>query len=208
MQMKEMTVTALMELTASDSPAPGGGSVSALAASFAAALAAMVARLTVKKEEFASLKPEMEAVIARCDAAAAGLLEDVQRDASSFDAYMEALKLPKVTEEEKLVRRQAMQAALKHAAEVPLSVAEKAVALLPDCELVVAQGNPSSVTDGLVGAMMARSGALGALYNLKINLAAIKDEDYVAAMRQQAARIEAQANAAEARIRALAAELN
>ena len=207
MEMKDMSVASLAALTASDVPAPGGGSISAMAGAFAAALAGMVASLTVGRKKYEEAWKEMEEVIARVQPIYEGLLDDMQRDTASFDAVMAAMAMPKSTDGEKAVRREAMQRALKAAAEVPLQVAERAASVLPLAKLCVARGNGNAVTDGLVGAMLARTAVLGAIYNVRVNLLSIRDEAFTAKMRAKCAELEAYAEAEEAAIRALAPEI-
>lgn len=178
--MKNMTIEAFAQLTASNEPVPGGGSISALAGALAAALAEMVAGLTIGKKKYAEVEDEMKAVAAPMRKLQEQLLLDIQRDSESFDLYMQALTLPKETEEEKAARTAAMQEGLKAAVRVPLSVANAAYEILPVAELMVNKGNQTAVTDALVATMLARTAALGALFNVKINLQSIKDEAFVA----------------------------
>lgn len=178
--MKNMTIEAFAQLTASNEPVPGGGSISALAGALAAALAEMVAGLTIGKKKYAEVEDEMKAVVAPMRKLQEQLLLDIQRDSESFDLYMQALTLPKETEEEKAARTAAMQEGLKAAVKVPLSVAKAAYEILPVAELMVNKGNQTAVTDALVATLLARTAALGALFNVKINLQSIKDEAFVA----------------------------
>ena len=207
MEMKNITLASLAALTASDAPAPGGGSISAMAGAFAAALAGMVASLTVGKKKYEAEWPEMEEVIARVQPIYEGLLDDMQRDTASFDAVMAAMAMPKSSEAEKAARRESMQCALKAAAEVPMQVAERAASVLPLAKLCVGRGNGNAVTDGLVGAMLARTAVLGAIYNVRVNLLSIQDEAFTAKMQARCAELEAYAEAEEAAIRALAPEI-
>lgn len=207
MEMKQMTVEELSKLTASNAPAPGGGSISALAGACGAALASMVANLTIGKKNFEGVQAEMERIVARAEQIRAELLDEMQRDTAAFDAVMAAMALPKSTDEEKAKRREAIQSAMKGAAEVPLGVAERAASILPLAKDAVQLGNRNAVTDGLVGAMMARTAVLGALFNVKVNLASISDEAYVAEMRERCDALRDFALRAEAEVLALAPEL-
>lgn len=191
--LKNLTVEQFVSLTASDAPAPGGGSVSALAASLGAALAEMVANLTIGKEKYADVDAQMHDVAAQAAQLRTELVEAIHKDTESFTAYMTALKMPKDTEEQKTVRRNAMQAGLKEAAVVPLEVAKTAVKIFSLAQQVVTSGNPNAVTDGLVAAMLARSAVLGALLNVKINLGSIKDQEFVADLTAQVKQLEKQA---------------
>ena len=204
--MKQMTLEEFTRTTASSEPVPGGGSISALAGALAAALAQMVAGLTIGKKKYEDAREEMEAAIPVLEGLWTELLEDVARDSASFDGYMKALSLPKDTEEEKNVRMQAMQEGLKEAVKVPLSVAEKSIKILPYAKLVVTRGNATALSDGLVCAMMARSAVLGAVCNVKINLKSIHDETFVGQTYARATLLEQKADLMEAEIRSTAFE--
>ena len=199
-ELKDLTIEEFAKVTASDAPAPGGGSVAAAAGSLAAALAEMVANLTIGKEKYAEAENEMRELAGKGQAVREKLIADIQRDSSSFNLYMAALRMPKDTEEEKTARREAMQRGLKEAAVVPLSVAETAAEIFPLAEAAVARGNANAVTDGLVSAMMARTAVLSALLNIKINLNSIKDEAFRADMEKQVKRLEKTASEYEAKI--------
>lgn len=198
--LKNLTVTEFVNVTASDAPAPGGGSVAALAGALAAALAEMVANLTVGKAKYAEVEDEMKKLAQDGAALRVELLEDIQKDSTSFNLYMDAIGMPKDTDEEKAVRRDAMQNGLKAAAQVPLSVAAAAYKIFPIAEAVVARGNTNAVTDGLVSAMMSRTAVIGALFNVKINLGSIKDEAFVAELAAQVKELEEKAIAYEQKI--------
>lgn len=193
MELKDLTVTGFCDITASDAPAPGGGSVSALAGTLAAALGEMVARLTVGKEKYAQVQPEMERLLEELPPVRQRLLEAIDRDSRAFDRYMAALTLPKGTPEEKEARKNAMQEGLKEAAQVPLEVARAAVSLFPALELVVTRGNSNAVTDGMVGTMLARSAVLGALFNVRVNLGSIHDAAFVEALDRETRTLQEQA---------------
>ena len=199
-ELKDLTIEEFAKVTASDAPAPGGGSVAAAAGSLAAALAEMVANLTIGKEKYAEAENEMRELAGKGQAVREKLIADIQRDSSSFNLYMAALRMPKDTEEEKAARREAMQRGLKEAAVVPLSVAETAAEIFPLAEAAVARGNANAVTDGLVSAMMARTAVLSALLNVKINLNSIKDEAFRADMEKQVKGLEKTASEYEAKI--------
>lgn len=199
-ELKDLTIEEFAKVTASDAPAPGGGSVAAAAGSLAAALAEMVANLTIGKEKYAEAENEMRELAEKGQAIREKLIADIQRDSSSFNLYMAALRMPKDTEEEKAARREAMQRGLKEAAVVPLSVAETAAEIFPLAEAAVARGNAYAVTDGLVSAMMARTAVLSALLNVKINLNSIKDEAFRADMEKQVKGLEKTASEYEAKI--------
>ncbi len=197
MEMKKMTLEQFCAETASNQPAPGGGSVSALAGALAASLAEMVAQLTVGKKGYEDAEAEMAELLPKAAALREKLLDDITRDSQSFNGYMDALSLPKSTDAEKEARRAAMQQALKDAAQVPLEVAHTAAEAMPLAATLVKKGNKNAVTDGLVAAMMTRTAVLGALYNVKINLGSIKDEAFVADLKAKIHRLETDIVAAE-----------
>ena len=198
--MKNMTIQQFAMQTASNEPVPGGGSISALAGSLAAALTEMVAGLTIGKKKYADAEEEMKAAIEAMGPVRDQLLDDIKRDSESFDQYMQALTLPKETEEEKAARTEAMQNGLKAAVAVPLSVAKAACRILPYAEIMVTKGNKTAVTDALVAAMMARTAVLGAGFNVKINLESIRDPEYVESIGKEVAELEKQAVEMENRI--------
>lgn len=198
--MKNMTIQQFAMQTASNEPVPGGGSISALAGSLAAALTEMVAGLTIGKKKYADAEEQMKEAIEAMQPIRDQLLEDIKRDSESFDQYMQALTLPKDTEEEKAARTEAMQNGLKAAVAVPLSVAKAACGILPYAEIMVTKGNKTAVTDALVATMMARTAVLGAGFNVKINLESIKDSEYVERIGREVAELEKEAVDLEKRI--------
>ena len=202
--MKNMTVEQFAMQTASNEPVPGGGSISALAGALAAALTEMVAGLTIGKKKYAEVEEEMKKAVAPMHEICEHLLDDIKRDSESFDLYMQALTLPKETEEEKAARTKAMQDGLQAAVAVPLSVAKRAYEVMPYAEVMVTKGNKTAVTDALVATMMARTAVLGALFNVKINLESIKDEAFVEETAKEVAVIEKNALAYEKKILAQA----
>ena len=191
--MKYLSIEDFTSLTASDAPAPGGGGVCALVAALGVALAEMVINLTIGKEKYAGVDGEMRALAQQAEALRKELLDAIQKDAECFNGYMAALRMPKETEAEKLARREAMQNGLKEAAVAPLEVAKTTVKIFPIAQTAVQKGNPNAVTDGLAAAMLARSAVLGTLLNVKINLASIKDEAFVAEYSAQVQQLEQQA---------------
>ena len=132
----------------------------------------------------------MEEMEPKAKALSEKLLVAITEDSESFNQYMAALKLPKETDEEKAVRRQAMQDGLKAAALVPLNTAKLAYEVMDYAELAIAKGNPNAVTDGKTALMLARTAVLAAGYNVKINLDSIKDEEFVAKLSEELKTIE------------------
>lgn len=161
--------------TASESPAPGGGSISAYMGSLAAALGTMVANLSSHKpgwddrwKEFSDYAEEGQKVMNE-------LLALVDEDTAAFNRIMEALGMPKGNDQEKAARAEALEAATLYATEVPLRTAKAALKAFPLLKAMATEGNPNSVSDAGVGALAARSAVLGAQLNVKINAAGLKD---------------------------------
>lgn len=198
--LTELTVKGLLAETAGEAPVPGGGSISALNGAIAAALTEMVANLTVGKKKYAEVEEEMKAIAAEVAPIQKELVLDVDRDSQAYDGVAQAFKLPKETDEEKAARSAAIQENTKKAALVPMEVARRTSTLLPRIEAVVARGNQNAVTDGCVAMMCARVAIVGALFNVRINLTSLKDEAFVAEMRAEADRLEADVMAREAKI--------
>ena len=170
-RLVERTLRAFSDDLASDAPVPGGGSAAAYAGAMGAALAAMVARITAKKEG-SSDSPDF---IGEMDRLRGALLRLVDADSAAYARVAEAMRLPRKTEEEKRARTDRLQAALVTASEVPLEVAKTARRLLEACERSVASASPMTASDIGVGALLAETALRGAALNVMINLASIKD---------------------------------
>ena len=169
-------LSTFVESVASNSPAPGGGSVSAAAGSLAAALASMVCRLTLGKKKYTEVQDQVAVILEKSDKLKDELYELVARDAASFDALMAAMKLPKETPELQESRRLAIQQATILATRTPLETMQRALGAL-DLAIEIARiGNVNSVSDAGVGALMAYAAVQGAFYNVQINLPGITDE--------------------------------
>ena len=190
---KEKTVKAFLDQAASNEPTPGGGSIAALNGAIAYSLTEMVANLSIGKEKYAAFENEFKDLIEKTVTLRNDLMNDIDKDASSFDEVMKAFKLPKSTDDEKKARSKKIQEGYKYAASVPLSVATKIVESMDLIELAVKHGNKNAVTDGLVAMMNARTGVLSALLNVKINLGSIKDTDFVAEYKEKIASLEKEA---------------
>ncbi|HUU44290.1 MAG TPA: glutamate formimidoyltransferase [Acidobacteriota bacterium] len=163
---------------ASSSPAPGGGSVAAAAGSLAAALSAMVCRLTIGKKKYADARPELESVLARAEELRTRLAQLVEKDTEAFDQVMAARKLPKDTDGEIAARDAAINAATREAAAVPLEVMRNAFAAMQLAQICAEKGNVNSVSDAGVASQMARAAVVGAGLNVKINLAGFEDKTF------------------------------
>jgi glutamate formiminotransferase/formiminotetrahydrofolate cyclodeaminase len=171
-----------LDALAGGTPTPGGGSASAYSAAAGAALAAMVARLTIGKKKYVQVEGQMQTVLDQAEALRARLTEAIQRDAAAFEALMTASRLPKDSPEEKQTRLESIQAATLGAAQVPLEVASMAVDVLELASQVVAVGNLNAISDGGTGAALAGAALTGAGYNVRINLAGLDDRSKANAM--------------------------
>jgi len=184
--MKNMTLYKFTEQVASNSPVPGGGSIAAVCGALSAALAEMVANLTIGKKKYIEAEEEMYEINSKAVILRNQLLDDIERDSYVYNKVMEAYKLPKSTEEEIIVRQKSIEESLKIAATVPLQVAETSFEILPLAKAVVTRGNSNAVTDGLVAAMLARTAVLSALLNVRINLESINDKEFVNEFKKRA----------------------
>ncbi|ODA42893.1 cyclodeaminase/cyclohydrolase family protein [Desulfosporosinus sp. BG] len=175
MDLRDMSLSEFVLEVASTSPAPGGGSVAAYAGAQGYALMAMVCRLTLGREKFFAVQDQivslLEIAVARQDL----LLKLVDEDTQGFEVVMEALGLPKSNDEEKMIRREALEKATVKAAEIPLQTAKECFAGLREMPSLLTIGNPNALSDMGVAAQMFKSGLEGALYNVQINALGLKD---------------------------------
>jgi len=175
----ELSVKDFLAKTAGNEPVPGGGSISALNAALSAALAEMVANLTIGKKKYEDKEDLMRDIQVKAAEFQNGFIKDIDDDSDAYNKVFAAFKLPKETDEEKAERSRQIQAATKIAAEVPLKVARNAHAIMSLITIVAKEGNQNAVTDACVSMMTARNAVLGAILNVRINLTSIKDEVYV-----------------------------
>lgn len=188
--LTDQKISDFLQQTASGTPVPGGGSVSALSAALGAGLTEMMANLTVGKKNYAAVEGEMKEISETARNLRKKLMAEVDNDSNAYQGVLAAFKLPKTTEAEAQQRNRAIQEAMKNAARVPLGVAYDALQVMDLSERVIRSGNRNAVSDGAVGTMMARTAALGALFNVKINLAAVKDSAFVEEMMREANKLE------------------
>ncbi len=181
-----------IEALASGDPTPGGGSASAYGAAMAAALVAMVGRVTVGKKKYAEVEAEMWGIIDDASALQKTLQEAVKKDADAFTAYMKARRLPRDTEEQKQDRNQAIQAASINAAEVPLLVAHQAAQVLALALRAAALGNVNAISDAGVAGSLSKAAVFGAGLNVRINLLGLEEEPGAMRMLTDLSKIEAQ----------------
>lgn len=186
--------------TASESPAPGGGSISAYMGALGAALATMVANLSAHKPGWDARWEEFSEVAEKGQKLTDRLLALVDEDTAAFNRVMDAFKLPKGTPEEKATRTQAIQQATLYAAEVPLRTMEAASEAFPLLLQMAHTGNPASASDAGVGALAARSAILGAELNVRINAASLTDREQADCLIAKAQKLAAEACAAEKEI--------
>ena len=192
----EMKVTDFADEVSRESPAPGGGSIAALAGALGASLGAMVSNLTANKRGSQDVDEVLNEAAEKCQDIKSQLVKAVDEDTQAFNAFMKARRLPKKTEDEKKARRKAMQEGLKKAVSVPLKTAELCFQAIEVAQVVAENGNPNSVTDVGVGAEAAFAGVKGGIYNVLINLKDIKDADYCDQMRKTCEGLEKKAQKA------------
>ena len=174
--LAQMTLEGFVRETASESAAPGGGSVSAAMGAFGAALATMVANLSAHKRGWDHRWKEFSDVAEEGQKLLDELLRLIDEDTASFNRIMDCLAMPKNTEQEKEVRAQALEAATLYAAQVPLQTMETALKALPLALQMAKTGNPASASDAGVAALAAVAGIRGARLNVRINAAGLKDK--------------------------------
>ena len=199
-KLVNLTCKGFAEETASESPAPGGGSISAYMGSLAAALGTMVANLSSHKpgwdakwNYFSEWAEKGQEIMAR-------LLWLVDEDTESFNRIMAVFSMPKSTDEEKAARSKAMQEATLYATQIPLETMRASMATFPIIKAMASEGNPNSVSDAGVGALAARSAVLGACLNVKINAAGLKDRAVADELVNEANRLADEACRLEAEI--------
>ena len=201
--LTELSLQKFIDVTAGSDPVPGGGSIAALAGTLSAALAHMVAGLTIGKKKYLEVEEDMKAIAEKTAAIQAKLYAAIDRDSEAYNIVFEAFKLPKDTDEEKAKRSEAIQSATKVAAQVPMEVAELSYSLIPFIREVVKKGNQNAVTDGCVAMLCCRTAVLGALLNVRINLSSIKDEAFVNDYTAKAQKLESEISKVEQEILSL-----
>lgn len=205
-RLVDMTCTAFAEETASESPAPGGGSISAYMGALGAALGTMVANLSSHKAGWDERWEEFSDYAERGQAIMAELLHLVDEDTEAFNRIMAVFAMPKSTDEEKAARSAALQEATLYATQVPLKTMKASLKVFEIVKAMAEIGNPNSVSDAGVGALAARSAVLGAQLNVKINAAGLKNREVADALVAEANAIAAEAIALEAETLAIVNE--
>ncbi len=189
-KLVDMNLSEFVWETASESPAPGGGSISAYMGAMGSALGTMVANLSSHKRGWDERWEEFSNVAEKGKYYHDQLLAMVDEDTNAFNKIMDAFGLPKKTDAEKAARQQAIQDATKYAIEVPLKVMKLCFESMQVMKEMVEKGNPNSVTDGAVGALAATAGVRGAFLNVRINAGDFKDKAYVEKILAEGAEIE------------------
>ncbi|MDH4069020.1 MAG: cyclodeaminase/cyclohydrolase family protein [Ignavibacteria bacterium] len=164
---------------ASSSPAPGGGSVAALAGALGSALTVMVCNLTIGKKKYAGVEEDMKGIRERAEALKNTFTKLIDKDTEAFNKVMEAFSLPKDAEPQIALRKAAINEATKEAALVPLEVMKHCIDAMALVQEVAADGNKNSVSDAGVSALMLHAACEGAALNVKINLSSLSEEEFV-----------------------------
>ncbi|MGZ4129361.1 MAG: cyclodeaminase/cyclohydrolase family protein, partial [Actinomycetota bacterium] len=174
--IRDQRIGEFLETLGSDNPTPGGGAAAGVAGASGAALIAMVANLTIDKQGYEQAWDRMREILPVVTAGRDELLDLAERDAAAFDAVMAAFRMPKETDDEKAVRRDAIQLAFEGAAAVPLQVAERAAEMIDLGREAVERGNDNAASDGLSAAYLLYAAVECAAANVLINAASLKDE--------------------------------
>ena len=179
MKLEQMSLSDFVAELGSHTPAPGGGSAAAVCGALGAALSAMVSRLTLGKQKYRDAWQSMEKIQQDSEHLSDHFLWLVQEDTDAYNEVVAAVRLPKETEEQKTSRDEALQAASKRAAEIPLYTLRAAEKLVLVAKEAVERGNPNTFTDAGAAVQLARTAALVASYNVQINLPGIRDKKFV-----------------------------
>lgn len=195
--LTNMTLRGFVEEAASESPAPGGGSVSAAIGALGVALGSMVANLSAHKPGWDSRWRKFSDWADKGKHYVDQLLHLIDEDTAAFNGIMDALGMPKGNDEEKAARHAALQEATRRATEVPAQIMRTCYASMEVMEAMAKLGNPASVSDAGVGALAARAGVIGAFLNVKINVPSLEDKAYVKALLEEGAELVEKANRLE-----------
>lgn len=177
--LTEKTIVKFLDELASNLPAPGGGSVAALSGALGAALASMVANLTIGKKKYLEVEHEMKNILTKSQELRKQFTLLIDQDTEAFNKVMEAFGLPKETDDQKALRTAAIQGATKEATLVPLRVMKLVVDALALAKIVADKGNANSASDAGVAALMLHAAAESAALNVFVNLNSVNDQDFV-----------------------------
>lgn len=174
----EWSTEEFLTVSASSSPTPGGGSVSAYVGALAASMTCMVANLTIGKEKFKDIEPQVKEILSQAETVLSALKTGLSEDIAEFSNFMAALKLPKSTEEEKTVRTEKLQEVLVSATNTPLGISQNCFKILQLAQELAPIGNKGAISDIGVAAYLAESALKSAMLSVDINLPQIKDVEY------------------------------
>ncbi|MCH5231809.1 MAG: cyclodeaminase/cyclohydrolase family protein [Muribaculaceae bacterium] len=177
MKLQDLTIKEFLDKTRGKDPVPGGGSISALCGALAASLGEMVTALTIGRKKYADVEGEMKEYAPIMEQARQNFLNFIDEDAEAYRLVFDAFKLPKDSENDIKLRNAEIQKATLQAAMVPLRVAETAVGIMSTIFEIGSKGNKNAVTDACVAMMCARTAALGAILNVRINLTSLEDKE-------------------------------
>ena len=189
MKLVELKVNEFCDVLSSDAPAPGGGSTAALEGAVGAALTAMVASLTVGKKKYAEYEENAKIIIEKANKIKVQFIDVLDRDTEAFNGVSAVFAMPKNTDEEKAARKEAMQKALKACTETPMEMMELCLESLKVTETILGKFNTSAASDLGVSALSIKAAVQGAWLNVLINLAGIKDEEYVKEYKEKGQKI-------------------
>lgn len=202
-RLADLTVKEFVEETSRESPAPGGGTIAATMGALGAALGAMVANLSAHKRGWDDRWQEFSVKAEEGQKLMNKLMHLIDEDTDAFNEIMAAFGLPKGTDEEKAARKEAIQTATRHAAEVPLETVRCSYEVFDLCRAMAQEGNPASVSDAGVGALAARAAVRGAALNVRINAASLADKAVAEALINEATDYEEKAERMEQEILAI-----
>lgn len=189
----EMKLNDFIDEVSRESPAPGGGSIAALAGALGASLSSMVGNLTANKRGTETIDGILNDASEKAQEVKNILVKAIDDDTNAFNAYMDARRLPQKTDEQKAAREAAMLKGLKEAVAVPFNTAQQSYKAIEIAGVVAENGNPNSITDVGVGAQIAYTGVLGGIYNVLINLKDINDQEFNNKMRKDCAELKEKA---------------
>lgn len=190
----EMKLTDFVDEVSRESPAPGGGSIAALAGALGASLSSMVSNLTANNRGSEKVDAVLNEAADKCQEIKNTLVKAIDDDTNAFNYYMAAKRMPRKTDEQKATRNEAMQNGLKQAVHVPFNTARLSFEAIKAAEVVALHGNPASITDVGVGAQIAYTGVLGGIYNVLINLKDIEDDSFNTKMREDCVNLKKEAH--------------
>ncbi|MDX2418565.1 MAG: cyclodeaminase/cyclohydrolase family protein, partial [Xanthomonadales bacterium] len=180
-----LTISGFVDEVSRDTPAPGGGSIAALAGALGSALASMVVNLSVGKGEFDSQYEELCLLAEKAQTVKDALILAVDADTEAFNEVIAGMRMAKDTVEQQDLRSKVIRAGYKSAAEVPLKTAKLCREVLDLCQAAANIGNTAVMSDAGVGALMALAGVQGAIHNVRINLPHTKDDEFITTMQAQ-----------------------